>query len=140
MTTPADHRERIERLFEGVWNGENPAVADELVAPDYVIHDRELAAEMRGPELYRELAAGTREAFPDAEFVVEDAVAADDRVALRWTMTGTHEGAAFGVDPTGREVTMAAIEFDRFADGLLAETWTQSDTLGVMRQLGAVPE
>jgi predicted ester cyclase len=91
MTTPAENVERLERLYEGVWNGANPDVAEELVAPDYVIHDRELAEELRGPDLYRTLADGTREVFPDMAFTIEDTLAAGDRVALRWIMTGTHE-------------------------------------------------
>lgn len=135
MTTPNEHVERLERLFDGVWNGEDPDVANELVAPDYVIHDRDLADEMRGPELYRALATGTREVFPDATFVIEDTVAAGHQVALRWEMTGTHEGSLFGEDPTGREVRLPAIEIDRFEDGLLVETWAQSDMLGLKEQV-----
>ncbi|WP_313694859.1 ester cyclase [Halorarum halobium] len=138
MTTPADHVERIERLFRGVWNGENPAVADDLVGPDYLIHDRDLAAELRGPDLYRELAAGTRAVFPDMAFTIEDTVADGDEVAVRWTMTGTHEAPAFGVEPTGRSVELTAVEINRFADGLLVETWTRSDMLGLMEQVGAL--
>jgi predicted ester cyclase len=134
--TPEEHEARLERLYAGVWDGEDPAVADDLVHPEYVIHGRELAERLQGPELYRALAEGTREVFPDASFAIEDAVAAGDRVALRWTMTGTHEGSLFGEEPTGRAVTLPAIEIDRFEEGLLAETWTQSDMLGLREQLG----
>jgi steroid delta-isomerase-like uncharacterized protein len=135
-----DTVERLERLFGDVWNAARPDTADELVHESYHIHDRGLADELSGPALYRALAEGTREAFPDAEFVVEDTLADGDRVALRWTMTGTHEGDLFGVPPTGRQVELTAIEIDRFADGRLIETWTQSDQLGLMRQVGALPE
>lgn len=48
---------RLYRLFEGVWNGKNPAVADELVSHEYFIHDRAIVDEMRGPELYKTLAS-----------------------------------------------------------------------------------
>lgn len=139
MTSTDDNADRIGRLFRGVWNGEDPAVADDLVHPDYVIHDREVAETLRGPELYRELANQTRAIFSDMEFTVEDVVADGDRVAVRWTMTGTHEGPMFGVEPTGRWVELPAVEINRFADGLLRETWTQSDMLGLMRQVGALP-
>jgi predicted ester cyclase len=46
----------------------------------------------------------------------------------------------FGVEPTGREVELTAIEINRFADGQLIETWTQSDQLGLMDQLGVEVE
>jgi steroid delta-isomerase-like uncharacterized protein len=128
--------ESLIQLYEDVWNGSNPETADDLVHEEYIIHDRELAEKMQGPELYKALAAGTREIFPDMTFTVADTLAAGEKVALRWTMTGTHQGPMFGVEPTGREVELTAIEINRFADGKLIETWTQSDQLGLMEQLG----
>ena len=139
MASPVENTERLRRLFDGAWNGEDTSIADELVAVDYVIHDREFAQQLRGPELYRALADGTREVFPDMSFVIEDTVAAGDEVALRWTMTGTHQGSMMGEEPTGRTVELKAVEINRFEDGKLAETWTQSDMLGLMEQVGALP-
>lgn len=138
MTSEQEHTDLIHRLYDGVWNRENPGVADELVAADYYIHDREIAEEMRGPELYRQLAAGTHEMFPDMEITIHDTVAAGEKVTVRWTMTGTHEGTGFGMEPTGETVEFDAIEINRFEDGKLTETWTQSDQLGLMQQLGAI--
>jgi steroid delta-isomerase-like uncharacterized protein len=138
MTAPEELRRRLERLYEGVWNERDPDVADELVASDYYIHDRSLAADLSGPALYRALAEGTRETFPDATFHIEGTVAAEDRVAVRWRMTGTHEGSLWGEPPTGRSVDLPGVEVDRFDEGLLAETWTQSDMLGLARAVGAV--
>lgn len=126
----------LTQLYEDVWNGSNPDTANELVHEEYYIHDRELAAEMQGPALYRALASGTQDIFPDMTFTIEDLLAADEKIALRWTMTGTHEGGPmFGVEPTGQEVELTAIEINRFKDGKLIETWTQSDQLGLMQQL-----
>lgn len=137
--TPEEHTERIIRLYEGVWNGTDPDIADELVAPEYYIHDREIADEIRGPDLYKQLASGTREMFPDMELTIHDTVAADENVTVRWTMTGTHDGPGFGMEPTGETVEFNAIEINRFEDGKLRETWTQSDQLGLMQQVGAIP-
>lgn len=129
----------LERLYEDVWNGANPDRAAELVHEEYRIHDRALAEELRGPELYRTLATTTREIFPDATFTIEDTVASAEKVAVRWTMAGTHEGPAFGVDATFERVEFTAIEINRFEQGKLVETWTQSDQLGLMEQVGAIP-
>ncbi|WP_255168247.1 ester cyclase [Natrononativus amylolyticus] len=131
--------EALHRLYDGVWNGDDLAVADELVHPEYYIHDREIAEETRGPELYKTLAEMTRAIFPDMAFTVHETISEGNMVALRWTMTGTHEGPMFGVEPTGTAVELSAIEINRFGDGKLVETWTQSDMLGLMEQIGAVP-
>jgi predicted ester cyclase len=69
------------------------------------------------------------------KFSIEDILATDDKVALRWTMTGTHEGPMFGEEPTGKEVELTAIEINRFENGRLVETWTQSDMLGLKEQI-----
>ncbi|MCO8245928.1 MULTISPECIES: ester cyclase [unclassified Haladaptatus] len=138
MTSANEHEDRVHRLYEGVWNGENPDIATELVHPEYVIHDRDLAEELRGPELYTALADSTREIFPDMSFTIEDSFAVEDKVAVRWTMVGTQDGAMVGIEPTGTAVTLRAIEIDRFEDGRLIETWTQSDMLSLMEQLDAV--
>lgn len=66
-------------------------------------------------------------------------MASGEKVALRWTMTGTHDGSIMGEEPTGREVALKAVEIDRFEAGTLAETWTRSDMLGLLGQVGAMP-
>jgi predicted ester cyclase len=86
-----------------VWNGENPEIADELVSPAYLIHDR-AADELHGPELYKTLANMVREGFSDMELTIDASVAEDDKVALRWTKTGTHDGTVFDKEPTGKRV------------------------------------
>lgn len=133
----SEHKENIRRLFAGVWDGENPDVADELVSSEYLIHDREIAE--RGPELYKALASMSREGFPDMSFTIDGMIEEDDTIAVRWTMTGTHEGSFYGEEPTGTQVEYSAIEFDRFEDGKLLETWIQADILGLMQQIDAVP-
>lgn len=120
----------LNRLFEEVWNGGTPDVADQLVHPEYVIHDRELASELRGPELYKTLASVTRESYLDFELTIDDVIEEGNKVTLRWTMTGTHE-------ETGKRVEMPAIGINRFEEGQLIESWTQSDTYGLIQQLEA---
>lgn len=130
----------LHRLYEEVWNGDDPAIAYEFVHSDYYIHDRAIADEMRGPELYVALAEMTRSIFPDMEFTIHETINEGDLLALRWTMTGTHEGQLFGLEDTGIQVDLPAIEVNRFDGGKLRETWTQSDMLGLMEQVGALPE
>ena len=78
-------------------------------------------------------------AFPDARIAVDAALAEEDSVASRWTLTGTHRAEFQGVPPTGEAVTMSGIEFNRIAGGKVAEHWAQFDLLAVMQQIGAIP-
>jgi steroid delta-isomerase-like uncharacterized protein len=77
--------------------------------------------------------------FPDMRLHIEETVAEGDRVAVRWTFMGTHSGPFLGIPPTGKAVTMSAIEVNRVADGKIAEHWVALDQLGVLQQLGAIP-
>src|SRR3954451_11790403 len=78
------------RFFEELWNGGELTVADELIAAEHVHHvgDRELS----GPEGVRGAVTWLRTAFPDLRFEIDDLMSEDDRVALRWTASGTHLG------------------------------------------------
>lgn len=70
--------------------------------------------------------------------VVEDVVAEGDRVAMRLTISGTHEGPVMGIDPIGKEVEFGNMIFHRMEDGPIAERWVQPDVFGLLTQLGAI--
>ena len=127
------------RVAEEVFNGGNVDLADELYAPDYVLHDPSLPEDLHGPEGIKRYVAMTLGAFPDIRVAVEDQVAEGDKVVSRWTATGTHTGDLMGIPPTGRRVEISGVTINRFSGGKIAEDWYQSDDLGMMQQLGVVP-
>jgi predicted ester cyclase len=73
-------------------------------------------------------------AFPGFQLVDHDLIAEGDRVASRWTVSGTHRGELAGAAPTGRKLAISGLSIYRIAGGKLAEGWVQDDT---MQQLGA---
>lgn len=82
---------------------------------------------------------GFRAGMPDVSFVIEDTISEGDRIAVRYTASGTHTGEYFGIPATGRAVSFTGVTLFRVADGLLQESWVQYDALGLMRQLGVIP-
>jgi steroid delta-isomerase-like uncharacterized protein len=82
---------------------------------------------------------GFTAAFPDAQIAIEGSISETDRVASRWTITGTHRGEFQGVLATGRQIAMPGVDFSRIVDGKIAEHWAQFDVMAVMQQLGAMP-
>jgi predicted ester cyclase len=81
-----------------------------------------------------------RGAFPDSYFTVEDMVAEGDKVVTRKTFHGTHEGEFMGIPPSGQAVRMGLIDIVRISEGRVVEHWSMGDTLGLMRQLGVIPQ
>jgi steroid delta-isomerase-like uncharacterized protein len=78
---------------------------------------------------------GWLRAFPDLRIDLEDVVAEGDRVASRWTMTGTHRGEYMGVLPTGKRIKVSGTSFDRFVDGKIAQGFDCWDAKGLQEQL-----
>ena len=78
---------------------------------------------MHGPEGIKRYVTAYRLAFPNLEVDVEDQLAEVDKVVTRWTVRGTHSGEFLGLAPTGNEVTVSGIEFDRIAGGRIDEAW-----------------
>lgn len=123
----------VERFVDEVMNAGNLAAADELIDPDHVNHDP------TAPEGVKELISMYREAFPDIRFHTGEMFAdGEGRVAHRWTFTGTHQGEMMGVEPTGKKVEVSGVEINHLRDGRISASYTVSDALGLMRQLGAL--
>ena len=130
----------VRRLFEEVWNKGNLLVTDELFAPNYVHHDSSTPDVGRGPESEKKRATLYRTAFPDLRLTVEDIIADGETVMARWSCRGTHKGDLSGIAPTGKQFTISGVSIARIAGGKLAEGWINWDALGLMQQLGVVPE
>ena len=71
---------------------------------------------------------------------VEELFAEDDKVADRMMWQATHQGELMGIPPTGNPVRGTEMHISRIAEGRIVERWGQGDNLGMMRQLGAIPE
>jgi steroid delta-isomerase-like uncharacterized protein len=127
------------RVFDEVWSRGRLELADELLAPDFVGHPIGLREPFRGPEGAKEFIGRLREGFPDASWEIEELVAEGDRVAVRWVMTGTHDGEFMGIDATEAQVRIDGMTFLRFEDGKIVEGKTLQDAMSLMRTLGATP-
>jgi steroid delta-isomerase-like uncharacterized protein len=131
----------LERRFFDSWNkGKAAAMAaiDETCAANVVFHSG-TGRDVRGLKDFKQFNSEVFSAFPDNQFTIDDMVVEGDKVAIRYTMTGTHKGEIMGVPPTNKKVKIWMIQIDRIADGKLVEGWLRSDTLGFMQQLGVVP-
>jgi steroid delta-isomerase-like uncharacterized protein len=130
----------VRRLFEEVWNKGNLQVTDDLFTPNYAHHDTSTPDVGRGPDSEKKRATLYRTAFPDMRLTIEDLIAEGETVMARWSCKGTHKGDLSGIPPTGTQVSMTGVSVARFTNGKMSEGWVNWDALGVMQQLGAVPD
>ncbi len=131
----AENLALARRLYEEAWGRGNVGVIDELAGPDLVDHHHG----QHGPDSFKRSVGALRSSFQDLRFVLEDQRAEGDTVVTRWTMGGTDRGGVLWYPPTGRAATFGGAYTDRFSEGRLVEHWGESDTGGLLRQLGLPP-
>src|SRR5919202_2904923 len=137
---PAEESRAIVRRYLDVYERGNVDLLDELLSPDYVNHSPATPDLPTGPEGVKAVVSMFRSAMPDLVIVIEDTIAESDKVAVRYTLEGTHEGELFGVPPTGRRLSIKSITVERVSEGRIREHWRVTDTLEMMQQLGVVAE
>lgn len=138
--TSSDPKSIARRVIEEAFNEGKLEVIDELVADAFVGHDPAAPEPITGSLAFKEMVAGYRAAFPDLKITIMDQLADGQFVATRWRAVGTHDGDLWGIAPTGKSATITGISFERVAGGKLVESWENWDALGLLRQLGVVPE
>lgn len=127
------------RWSEELWGRGNLAVADEIIAQDYVRHDPGDPFPARGPADVKRIVTMLRGMFPDFRIEVESIVAEGDMVVSRYVTTATDTVGYMGMPPTGKTIRTAAIQMFRFSNGKIVESWAARDDLGTLRQLGHLP-
>jgi steroid delta-isomerase-like uncharacterized protein len=121
------------RWFEEVWNQRRTATVHELLEPDSVCHtDR---GDMVGPQPFLDFHAQMVQAMPDLRITVEDAIAEGDRVAVRWSVNGTHSGPFQGKSGTGKAIHFRGVTWIHYRDGKLVEGFDCFNLDGLMGQL-----
>ena len=126
----------VRRWFDEVWNQGRFESVDELLTADAVVHG--LGEPMRGPAEFRPFHNAYRQAFPDMHIEIDDMVAEGDKVAFRWTVTGTNRGGTLGFAATNRRARFEGMGMVRVRDGKLVEGWNSFDQLGMLQQLGVI--
>jgi predicted ester cyclase len=124
-----ENKALVRREQEELWNhtGNLDAAQELFFAPDYA-------------DAARQEAADFRRGFPDVVSTIEDLIAEGDKVVARWRSRATHQGEYMGIPPSGEEVEFTGISVYRIEGGKIAESWNSEDQLGLMRQIGGVPE
>lgn len=120
------------------FNKNNMAIADEVYADNVHYHEPSVG-EVIGCKLLKQFVVTWRTAFPDSLLRIDEEVAEGDRLAVRWTFTGTHKGDFRGLAPTGRSIQFTAMYFYRFDGGKVVEIRAMVNLLKLLQQLGAVP-
>ena len=129
----AANKELVRRFYKEVYQDWNMAMVDAVVSPRFRSHDWP-AGGPTGPQAFRAYYSELRTALPDAHYEVDDLIAEDDRVVVRWRLLGTHVGDFRGIAPTGRAIALKGIAIYRVEQGMLVDRWVVTDLYGMLEE------
>jgi steroid delta-isomerase-like uncharacterized protein len=139
-----DPRQLISKFVEELWNKRQFDVADEIFAKDCVTHQLRsgvpVDAVLRGPEAIKEHVAGWIASFPDLRFNIEQMLREGDRVVMQLVMEGTHQSTWLGIPASGKKVEIRMFTVHRVVQGKIVEDWVLVESLGLLQQLGVIPD
>lgn len=125
----------VRAFYEPFRTGDTSTYAD-VLAEDWV--DLPLApGQEQGPAGMAGQIAQFRQAMPDYTVEHQDVIVQGDKVAVRNTVSGTHQGAFMGHQPTGKRIEMRTMDVHQVRDGKIVSTWHLEDFAGLVAQLSA---
>lgn len=135
-----ENKDLVQRFYDDVLTGGQLDLIDKLAGEDFVDHEGMPGqpTPVQGRENMKEFIQEFHNAFPDLEVTVNESIAEGDRVTVRSTWAGTHEGALFGIEPSNQPVEFTCIDIVRIEDGLAREHWGLTDNLTLFSQIGAI--
>lgn len=134
-----DLKDVTRRTWEEMLPAADFAALTEVIDPEVVNHDPAPGAP-NGFEGVRQTIAMLHDAFSGQRYEVHHVIGEGDMVVIDATMHGLHTGSFLGIPPTGREVALRSVHIVRYREGREVETWAIQDRMGLMQQLGVIPE
>ncbi|HKC58004.1 MAG TPA: ester cyclase [Vicinamibacterales bacterium] len=128
----------VRRFIDEVFVKGNADGAEKLVTPDFTPHS--WGKMPSGVEPLKQAIRRVHAGLSEVRFKIEDMLAEDDKVAVRVTAHAKQQGDFMGIPASGREYTISETHIFHMRDGKVAEHWRDADMLGLMQQLGALPE
>ncbi len=133
----SDARELVRRYIEEVWNRGSQDSLEDLTTPAFEYH---LGGQPpRNRQALAAFIGATHQAFPDWRVEIAQIIVDGPLVAVQWHGRVTHRGAFHGLPPTGRTVTVTGINIYAISGDRIQTEWEQTDSLGLLQQLGALP-
>lgn len=141
MTSIAqDNIARVRKGMGEVWNNGKWELAVESYHDDIVVHTPTHPHPLHGRDEFKEMWSDLHTGYPDFHIDIHDIFADGDKVAVRFTMTGTNTGPLSGMPATGKPVTIKELGLFRFRGERIEEIWFMTDSMAIGKQLGFIPD
>lgn|SRR5687767_3097021 len=110
----------MRRIYEEMWNQADPSIAAEIFAR---------------PKGVQRFMSEFLLSFPDLQHAVEEMIAEDDRIAVRFSASGTHLGQWMHFAPTGKSIQYTGVTLARIARSKIIDHHTWWDKASLIEQI-----
>ena len=124
----------VIRYFEEVLNDRKLDVLDDIFTSDFV-NEVTGFPPVIGIDAMRNVVQSILDGFPDCHSTIEDIMAVDDKVIVRWAMTGTHHGVFQNIAPTGKTMNVGGILIDVIEQQKIRKRWAYNSFPSFIQQL-----
>ena len=132
-----EQNKEIMKKFEVMINTNDLVLAQELISDKASFYTPASPVPLYGGKGYLSVVDWMRTGFSDVQWKLEEMVASEDKVAVRWTLTGTHDGEFLGVKATGKKIKTSVMNFYYFnKDGKITNDIAAEGMIGILRPLG----
>lgn len=132
-----ERNKNLMKKFETMINTADESLADELISETASFYTPASPEPLYGGKGYLSVVHWMRTGFSDVQWNIEDRVADSEKVAVRWILTGTHDGEFLGLAPTGVKIKTTVMNFYYFNDeGKIINDIAAEGMIGILRPLG----
>ena len=129
----------LMKKFETMINTADDELAQELVASDAPFFTPASSEPLYGGSGYLSVVHWMRSGFSDVQWHIQDMVADENKAAVRWNLTGTHDGEFMGIKPTGKKISVCVMNFYYFnQEGKVTNDIAAEGMIGILRGIGAI--
>lgn len=140
-TLALEDMKEVARTSIEMWTASATIDPSAVFTSTYVNHQEPLAdggVRSIDSATWAQIVETNHKAFPDLTVEVLTQVAEGDQVATTWRFSGTQKGAYEGRAPTGKTVSWAGAQIDRFEGDKIAESWVYWDKFTLFKTLGLI--
>ena len=128
----------LMKKFETMTNTADEKLAEELVAPDAPFYTPANTKPLYGGSGYLSVVHWMRKGFSDVKWHIIDLIADEEKVAIQWNLTGTHDGDFMGIKPTNKKISVCVMNFYYFnKEGKITNDIAAEGMIGILRGIGA---
>ncbi|MBQ8458488.1 ester cyclase [bacterium] len=134
-----ERNKELMKKFETMINTADEKLAQDLIAPDAAFYTPASPEPLYGGKGYLSVVHFMRKGFSDVQWHITDLVADIDKAAIKWDLTGTHDGEFMGIKPTGKKISVCVMNFYYFnKDGKITNDIAAEGMIGIFRAIGAM--